>query len=57
MVIAAVVMSVATRNVKSEYNESKYLAFAIYNIGFAAVILIIIYGVGIEDRKLSYVLR
>jgi len=41
MLVAGAVLTYKVRNVNSMYNESSYIAFAIYNVGFISLIWII----------------
>jgi gamma-aminobutyric acid type B receptor len=49
MVLYGIFLSFATRNVKSEFNESKQITVAIYNLGFmGAIIIPLVYGLDLS---------
>ncbi len=50
-------MGLIGRNVKTEYNESKYILIGLYNLCFAALVLLVLYIIRIPDRYLDFLFR
>jgi hypothetical protein len=50
-------MGLMARNIKTEYNESKYILIGLYNLCFAGIVLLALYIIRIPDRYLDFLFR
>jgi hypothetical protein len=57
LILAGVVLGFWSRKIRSEYNESKFILIAMYNITFAALILLVLFAIGISDRYIDFLIR
>ncbi len=57
LIAAAVVLGFSLRKVRSEYNESKFVLVAVYNITFAAILLLVLFAINISNRYIDFVVR
>ena len=57
LVFGSVVLTFATRNVPSKFNETPYLASAIYNCALMLCFIVPIIATGIGGREVSYAVR
>jgi len=57
LIVAGIVLGFWSRKVRSEYNESKFILIAMYNITFAALILLVLFAIDISDRTIDFLIR
>jgi ABC-type branched-subunit amino acid transport system substrate-binding protein len=57
IILFTLIMGLIARNVKTEYNESKYILIGLYNLCFAALVLLVLYIISIPDRYLDFLFR
>jgi hypothetical protein len=57
LIIAGIVLGFSSRKIRSEYNESKFILIAMYNITFAALILLVLFAIDISDRSIDFIIR
>lgn len=57
LILAGIVLTIATRNVPSKFNETPYLATAIYNCALLCAFVVPIVVTGIGNRSVSYAIR
>lgn len=57
LILAGVVLGFWSRKIRSEYNESKFILIAMYNITFATLILLVLFAIGISDRYIDFLIR
>ena len=57
LVLASIVLTFLTRNVPSKFNETPYLASAIYNCALMLAFIVPIVATGIGGRQASYAVR
>jgi len=54
---AGVVLGVWSRKIRSEYNESKFILIAMYNITFSGIILLVLFAIQVSDRNIDFLIR
>jgi gamma-aminobutyric acid type B receptor len=57
LIIAGVVLGFWSRKIRSEYNESKFILIAMYNITFSAIILLVLFAIQLSDRYIYFLIR
>ncbi len=57
LIIGGVVLGFWSRKIRSEYNESKFILIAMYNIVFAGLILLVLYAIQLADRQIDFLIR
>ncbi len=57
IILAGVVLGFWSRKIRSEYNESKFILIAMYNITFACLILLVLFAIQISDRRIDFLIR
>jgi hypothetical protein len=57
LIIGGVVLGFWSRKIRSEYNESKFILIAMYNITFATLILLVLFAIQINDRYIDFLIR
>ncbi len=57
LIIGGVVLGFWSRKIRSEYNESKFILIAMYNITFATLILLVLFAIQIGDRYIDFLIR
>ena len=57
IILFTLIMGLIGRNVKTEYNEAKYILIGLYNLCFAAIVLLVLYIISIPDRYLDFLFR
>jgi hypothetical protein len=57
LIVGGVVLGFWSRKIRSEYNESKFILIAMYNIVFAGLILLVLYAIQLEDRHIDFLIR
>ncbi len=57
LILAGVILGFWSRKIRSEYNESKFILIAMYNITFATLILLVLFAIGITDRYIDFLIR
>ncbi len=57
LIVAGVVLGFWSRKIRSEYNESKFILIAMYNITFSALILLVLFAIQLNDRYIDFLIR
>jgi hypothetical protein len=57
IILGGVVLGFWSRKIRSEYNESKFILIAMYNITFACLILLVLFAIHISDRRIDFLIR
>jgi hypothetical protein len=57
LIVAGVVLGFWSRKIRSEYNESKFILIAMYNITFSAIILLVLFAIQLSDRYIDFLIR
>jgi len=55
--VAGVVMAFMLRNTPSAFNEAKYIGYALYNMFFCLILLLLVWRLIPDDRVLAHALR
>lgn len=57
LITTGIVFGFWSRKARSEFNESKFILFSMYNVAFAAIILLVLFCIQVSDRSILFLIR